>query len=104
MVVKCVVITISWRDDKKFVALIDTGDDKIYAVHFGAVGYEDYTNHKDDVRKQRYIDRHITNEKWDNPFTAGFWAKHILWNKKSLKDSIKNTEELFGFPIKMILV
>ena len=30
----------------------------------------------------------MKNEKWDDPTTSGFWSKHLLWNKKSLKDSM----------------
>jgi hypothetical protein len=35
---------------------IITNDNKI--VYFGAAGYSDFTIHKDEARKQRYIDRH----------------------------------------------
>ena len=27
-------------------------------VYFGAAGYSDFTQHKDEARKQRYINRH----------------------------------------------
>ena len=33
-------------------------------VHFGAAGMSDYTKHKDDERKQAYIQRHKKNEDW----------------------------------------
>ncbi len=32
-------------------------------VYFGAAGYPDFTIHKDEERKSRYIKRH-NNEKW----------------------------------------
>ena len=56
-------------------------------IHFGATGYEDFTTHKDPKRKARYLARH-KNENWDDPETAGFWARYILWNKDTIKDSI----------------
>ena len=56
-------------------------------IHFGAAGYEDFTTHKDEKRKARYLARH-KNENWDDPETAGFWARHLLWNKETIKDSI----------------
>ena len=56
-------------------------------IHFGASGYEDYTTHKDPKRKARYLARH-KNGHWDDPETAGFWARYLLWNKDTIKDSI----------------
>ena len=35
-------------------------------VLFGAIGYEDYTIHKDPIRKARYIARHKNKENWTN--------------------------------------
>ena len=29
------------------------------------------------------------SENWDNPKTAGFWAKHVLWNKKIIEASLE---------------
>ena len=39
--------------------------------------YQDYTTHKDNERKQRYIDRHRKNESWgkNGVGTAGFTSK-----------------------------
>ena len=33
-------------------------------ISFGAVGYSDFTKHKDEDRKQRYINRHRNKENW----------------------------------------
>ena len=49
-----VIIVKSHRRDKKFDAIVNW--DKI--ISFGAKGYEDYTIHKDEERKERYISRH----------------------------------------------
>ena len=38
---------------KKYTAIIGKK-----SIHFGAAGYEDYTIHKDDKRKELYIKRH----------------------------------------------
>ena len=64
-------------------------------ISFGAVGYSDFTKHKDEDRKQRYINRHRNKENWTKSGidTAGFWSRWLLWNKPSIKDSyndIKN--------------
>jgi hypothetical protein len=50
-------------------------------VDFGQLGYEDYTKHKDDVRRARYLAR-ATNMKgnWrDNPYSPNNLSIHILW-------------------------
>jgi hypothetical protein len=49
------------KDGKKFYII--TNDNK--KVYFGATGYEDFTTHKDETRKQRHISRHKKNEDWD---------------------------------------
>jgi len=51
----------------------------------------DYTKHKDEIRKQRYIATHQIRENWNNPLSAGYWAKRILWNKKTITESLKDT-------------
>jgi len=64
-------------------------------VHFGASGYSDYTLHKDDDRKDKYIQRHKKNENWNDIKTAGFYAKHILWNKPTIQESIKDINKKY---------
>jgi len=64
-------------------------------IYFGATGYEDFTTHKDEKRKQNYITRHKTNENWTDPNTPGFYAKNILWNKSTVQASIDDTNSKF---------
>ena len=72
-------------------------------VHFGAKipFYEDYTIHKDPLRKQRYIDRHKANEDWTigGVDTAGFWSRWLLWEEPTLRESIRKIEYKFGLKI-----
>jgi len=63
---------------------------------FGAKGYSDYTIHNDDERKERYIKRHKTNEDWNNPKSAGSLSRYILWNKKTLSQSIADYKKRFN--------
>ena len=86
-----IVITKSKTKDKKYDAIIDGKK----TIHFGAKGYSDFTIHKDEERKDRYINRHKKTENWNDPKTAGFYAKNILWNKKSVKASVKDTNKRF---------
>jgi hypothetical protein len=46
------------KPEKKYYII--TKDNK--RVYFGAAGYSDFTQHKDEARKQRYIKRHEKNE------------------------------------------
>ena len=68
-------------------------------IHIGSSDYEDYTIHEDDQRKDSYIKRHYKNEDWEDPFTAGFWARWLLWNKKTLNDSIRDIRKRFKLSI-----
>ena len=88
-----VVIKKSSNNNKKFDAIID-GKKKI---SFGASGYSDYTKHKDNDRKNRYIDRHKSNEDWTKSGirTPGFMSKNLLWNKPTLEASIKDLNKKY---------
>jgi hypothetical protein len=79
---------------KKFDAVLTTGA-RTKTVAFGQRGASDFTQHKDDARKQRYIARHRANESWDDPATAGFWARWALWEKPSLREAVSNIERMF---------
>ena len=88
----------SYLPGKKMMATFyDINNNKIKTVHFGASGYSDYTIHKDPERKQRYINRHKKNEDWDDPMTSGTLALYILWNKPTIKESIKDYKKKFNF-------
>ena len=86
------------KTDKKLMAIFEncqTGRKK--TTHFGAAGMSDFTLHKDIERKKRYINRHYKNENWDNPITAGALSRWILWNKKTLQESIVDYKKMFKF-------
>lgn len=66
-------------------------------VYFGASGYSDFTKHKDEARKQRYIDRHKSTENWGQSGidTAGFWSRWLLWNKPTITSSYDDIKKQF---------
>ena len=68
----------------------DENKKKIKTTHFGAAGMSDYTKHKDNDRKNRYLARHKVTQNWNDPTTAGALSRWILWNKPSLTESIKD--------------
>tara|TARA_R110000851_G_scaffold133706_2_gene268668 strand:+ start:4841 stop:5131 length:291 start_codon:yes stop_codon:yes gene_type:complete len=92
-----IVLKESSRKGKKFMVKVDNK-----TIHFGQEGASDYTKNKDDDRKNKYIVRHTKRENWNKSGikTAGFWSRWLLWNKKTLKGSIKDTEKRFDITIK----
>ena len=72
--------------------LVDTENKKI---HFGSPKHENYTIHGDDKRKSAYITRHKKREKWEQ-INPGALSKWILWNKPTIKESIKDFEKRFN--------
>lgn len=80
--------------NKRFKAVF-YDDDKIRfkTVHFGLYPFKKYgayIDHKDEELKKNYIKRHRVNEDWNDEFKAGTLSKFILWNKKSLNQSIND--------------
>ena len=86
-----IIISKSKNINKKYDARIDGKK----TVSFGAAGMSDFTKHKDTERKQKYIDRHKKNENWKDHTTAGFFSKNILWNKETITQSVKDTNNRF---------
>ena len=66
-------------------------------LHFGALGYQDFTTSRDEKRKTSYLARHKTSEDWTlaGVDTAGFWARWLLWNKPSITASIRDINQRF---------
>ena len=66
-------------------------------VYFGAIGYEDFTIHKDPSRKARYIARHKNKENWTKSGinTSGFWSRWLLWNQITLQSSYNDIRTRF---------
>ena len=85
-----IIIKPSRRQGKQFDAIIDNK-----TIPFGQAGASDFTIHKNSERKSRYIQKHKKNEQWDNPLTASFYATNLLWNKPTLTESIKDTNNRF---------
>jgi len=103
---KLIKITKSPRVDKKYAAIIETDEGATVSVSFGAkklvdgvyVPYSDYTQHKDEERKNRYLERHRDREDWTKTgiLTPGFWARWILWNKPTLRESVRDVVKRFN--------
>ena len=85
----------SHKKEKKWDAVFEK-DGKEKVVPFGQKGYSDFTKHKDTKRRQRYIDRHSgMGEDWKDPTTPGALSRYILWNKKTLRASLRDFKKKF---------
>lgn len=75
----------------KYTAVIHTNGDQL-SVKFGDNRYDDFTTHKDPLRRKRYIKRHAASNREDwsasGYDTAGYWSRWLLWEKDSLKKAI----------------
>src|SRR6056300_891334 len=94
-----VQLTPSQIEGKKYTAIFyDDNRKKIRTTHFGSAGMSDYSKskHKDDERKQRYLDRHRANENWQDYKSAGSLSRYILWNKPSITASYNDYLKRFG--------
>jgi len=65
-------------------------------IPFGAKGYEDYTQHKNHLRKENYLQRHRTREDWNDPKTAGALSRWILWDVPDLQDAVRRFRRRFS--------
>jgi hypothetical protein len=76
---------------KKWDAVFEKPDGSTKTVPFGQKGYSDFTKHRDTQRRGRYLERHARmGENWDDPTTPGALSRWILWNKKTLRASLKD--------------
>lgn len=86
----------SRNPEKKWDAVFEK-DGKEKVVPFGQRGYSDFTKHKNTTRKARYIKRHSgMGEHWNKPDTPGALSRWILWNKPSLKGSLRDFRKRFN--------
>jgi len=81
-----------WR----VILLDEDGIEK--SVRFGRRPYEDFTIHKDETRKERYLNRHKKREDWGKSgiFTPGFWSRWLLWNKPTIQGSLRDVRKKFS--------
>ena len=78
-----IIIKNSSAPNKKYTAVIDNGKTS-KSIHFGDNRYQDFTIHKDPLRKKTYLARR-KHDKTSNPLYPGFYASNLLWNKPTLK-------------------
>ena len=71
----------SSRKNNKYTVTLPNGK----KVHFGSPKYEDFTIHKDEKRRDKYLARakKIKNKKGElthtNPESSDYWSVNLLW-------------------------
>ena len=91
---KLISISPSSRAGKKWCAYFENKTDgKHKTIHFGAKGYEDFTQHKDTKRAELYRARHakdLTTENSKSGLSAGALSYYVLWTSPSFSQGLKN--------------
>ena len=66
-------------DNKRKKYMILTPNHK--KVHFGQIGYEDYTKHGNDQRRQNYLKRtsNIRGDWKENKYSPNNLSRNVLW-------------------------
>lgn len=83
------------RKGKKLVAtFIVEGRSK--RVHFGSAGSNTFSSGASEDKKAAYLKRHAPRENWNDPLSAGALSRWLLWNRRSLKESIKDFKKRFN--------
>lgn len=78
---------------KKWRAFFDNGKH----TDFGANEMEDYTQHHDKERRERYIQRHLKDLKTNDPTRAGYLSMFLLWGPyTSLEKNIRFYKKKFN--------
>ena len=83
---------------KYTVQFLNQTTKRINTIHFGSANMSDYTLNKDDKRKALYKLRHA-NDNINDLSYAGAWSGWLLWNNKTLEESIHDMEKRFKITI-----
>jgi|MEHZ01.4.fsa_nt_MEHZ011191826.1_1 hypothetical protein len=92
---------------KEYILKNSTNKGKRYVIvmdnmnhHFGSDVGKTYIDGRTDKEKNAWEARHKGNKNYNDIHASIFWSKNLLWNKKSLKESIKSLEKKLNIKIK----
>lgn len=97
--VKFVALKRSDRPEKKYMVVLEGDAGRSKTIHFGDSSLKDYTLHNPlerEERKRLYLARHKATENWNDPESAGFWSRWILWNKPTVAASLRDVRSRFN--------
>ena len=88
------------KPEKKYYVELEGESGRTKRVYFGDSNSKDYTlfnGLEREEHKRRYLERHRANEDWNDPETAGFWSRWILWgDTPSVQQNLKRTLSRFN--------
>jgi hypothetical protein len=80
------------KPTKKYEAVFSNGK----SVHFGLKGSNTYLDNGDKIKREHYLKRHITNENWNDPYSAGALSARLIWGQSTnLQSNIKEFNRRF---------
>ena len=92
---KLIKIEKSSNPSKKWTAIFQQNG-RMKKTSFGANGMEDYTQHHDKERRERYMKRHQKDLQTNDPTRAGYLSYYILWGPSTnLNENIKLFKQKF---------
>ena len=76
------------NEDKRFIALFSNGKTTKFGQTNSAKGT--YLDHKNKKLRTNYVKRHLKDLQTNDYERAGYLSMFLLWNKETLKESIKD--------------
>jgi hypothetical protein len=76
------------NENKRFIALFSNGETTKFGQTKSAKGT--YIDHQDKQLRTNYVKRHLKDLETNNYKRPGYASMFLLWNKKTLKESIKD--------------
>ena len=92
---KLLSITQSPKPGKKWRATFNN-DGRQKHTDFGAAGMQDYTQHGDSERAQRYRNRHQKDLDTNDPTRAGYLSYYVLWASHHFDQNVRAYKRRFG--------
>lgn len=95
--IEFISLTKSTKPDKKLKATFKV-DGKRKVVHFGSKTSKTFLDHRDNQKKKNFRARHHKNiiKFIDDPFAPMTLSNILLWNKKTLKESLEDYLKAYG--------
>ncbi len=92
-----VKFTNSTISNKRMTATFyDDEGKKKKSVHFGYKGGSTFIDHKNEDTKNAWLARHIVRGTFEIYDTPSALAKWVLWNKRTLQESIQDYKRKFN--------
>ena len=94
---KLLKIIESPKEGKEYRAVFQTDSGRIKHTDFGDPNLQQYTEHGDKERRERYRARHAKDLETNDPTRAGFLSNFILWGSStSMKKNIETYKDKFN--------